>query len=999
MRASRAAGTLSFGPFAIDSRSRELCKSGVRVRLPKQSIEVLLALLERPGEVVSREELISRLWPHGTVVEYEHSIHAAVRRAREALGDTAAKARLIETVAGSGYRYVGPPVETVPPAHTPATPARTAGYRIEGEAGRGAMGVVYRAEDLRLGRTVALKFLPEEVLDDASALERFRREARILASLNHPGICTLYGIDEYEGRPCLVMEFLDGQSLSPLIERGRPLSLDRLIEIAIQTADALEAAHTAGIVHRDIKPGNIFVTQRGQVKLLDFGLAKMPARRDLQRSEDSLNLTGSGQTLGTIDYMSPEQVRGEELDCRTDLFSFGAVLYEMATGLKAFPGSTNGVIQEAILNRAPVSVLQLNRDLPPALAQIIDKALAKDRGVRHQSASEIRGDLEHLKQQSRPARMPEAPAIAARSPLLRRGRWPLMGAFAAMAMAAVVLWLWPWGKPAYAPARAIPLTTLPGAEWSPTFSPDGSQVAFVWNGEKQDNADIYVKVIGAEGDVPLRLTSDPAPDVDPAWSPDGRWIAFRRITPAAHEILLVSPLGGSAERRICTLPCPRGHCSGNLWVNRLSWSADSKFLAVSDALGPRSAGGIFLLDISTREKRSLDLPSGGRFVSACSPAFSPDGTQLAFVAGEEGSQYIYRQALDKSLRFVGTPRTLVEAGAYPEIDWTADSQGLIYTGSEAALWRISTHGGRPEKLQEFSGDTIAVARQGKRLAYSIAFPFGIVGAIYRADRQSEAGRFPASSYGGANQQYSDDGSRIVLGGFSGGPGIWVCSSDGTHCSQLTHGIDGSPRFSPDGRYVAFDSVEHGSWDIFVVESEGGASRRLTLEDSAEVRPSWSRDGKWIYFASDRSGEYQIWKIPFEGGTVRQVTRNGGYEAVEDRDGRAVYYVKRGEEGIWTVPAAGGDERLVLGQGEEGDWALGAHGIYLLSKGQTCNLCNLEYFDFAKRTVTCLRTLPGLNRLAMLGVGPEFAVSPDEQWFLYGAVERNERDLMLLENFR
>jgi hypothetical protein len=197
--------------------------------------------------------------------------------------------------------------------------------------------------------------------------------------------------------------------------------------------------------------------------------------------------------------------------------------------------------------------------------------------------------------------------------------------------------------------------------------------------------------------------------------------------------------------------------------------------------------------------------------------------------------------------------------------------------------------------------------------------------------------------------------------------------------------------------VAFDSLDYGSCDIFVVESEGGASRRLTFEDTTEARPSWSRDGKWIYFASNRSGEYQIWKIPFEGGTARQVTRNGGLEAVEDRDGRAVYYVKRGEVGIWTVPVAGGDEKLMLGQGEEGDWALGAHGIYLLSKGQGCNL---EYFDFARSAVSCLRTgLPGLPRLAMWGVGPEFAVSPDEQWFLYRAVERNEENLMLLENFR
>ncbi len=392
MCALHASGTVRFGPFVIERRSRELRKSGTRIRLPNQSIEVLLALLERPGEVVSREELIGRLWPHGTVVDYEHSIHAAVSRAREALGDTAAKTRFIETVPGIGYRYVGPGVETVPLADVPLMPATVPAYRVEGEAGRGAMGVVYRAEDVRLGRTVALKFLPEEVLDDPASLERFRREARILASLNHPGICTLYDIDEYAGRPCLVMEFLEGQSLRQLIERG-PLPLDQLLEIAIQTTDALEAAHAVGIIHRDIKPENIFLTQREKAKLLDFGLAKMPMRGEHSTTKDSANLTESGQMMGTVDYMSPEQVRGEQLDCRTDLFSFGTVLYEMATGRRAFPGMTNGVIQEAILNHAPVPILQLNGDLPPVFGQIVDKALEKNRAARYQCAAEIRDDL------------------------------------------------------------------------------------------------------------------------------------------------------------------------------------------------------------------------------------------------------------------------------------------------------------------------------------------------------------------------------------------------------------------------------------------------------------------------------------------------------------------------------------------------------------------------------------------------------------------------------
>jgi hypothetical protein len=271
--------------------------------------------------------------------------------------------------------------------------------------------------------------------------------------------------------------------------------------------------------------------------------------------------------------------------------------------------------------------------------------------------------------------------------------------------------------------------------------------------------------------------------------------------------------------------------------------------------------------------------------------------------------------------------------------------------------------------------------------------------IYRAGRQSgELAPLNASSYGGLAPQYSEDGNRIVfVSGRSGTPGLWICSSDGANCFQLTSmGPVASPRFSPDGHAVAFDSGKYGSWDIFVVDSGGGPPRRVTLDDSADSRPSWSRDGKWIYFGSDRSGEFQVWKIPANGGTAQQVTRNGGYEAVEGRDGRAVYYVKRDEVGIWTVPFAGGEEKRVLNQGEEGMWALGTQGIYLLSKGQ---VCAIDYLDFAKRSVSRIRTLPALNMTALLGAGPEFAVSPDERSFLYGAAERNERDLMLWEDFR
>jgi serine/threonine protein kinase len=533
---------IRFGAFELDLRSRELRKNGRSAGLPEQSIKVLQMLLERPGDLVLRDEIRLRLWPNDTVVEFDHSINTAIRKLRLALGDSADTPRYIETLARRGYRWIAAvdaedlraaPAGTAkpPPEPSPQLPdgqltgKRISHYRVLEVLGGGGMGVVYKAEDLKLGRRVALKFLPEELAQDHVALQRLEREARAASALNHPNVCTIYEIAEYAGRPFIAMEFLDGETMREQISEqssaNRRPDLAKQIELGVQVCDALASAHASGIIHRDIKPANIFVTRNGAAKILDFGVAKLNQQgspeanasdalgEPLAANAKDLLLTRTGVTMGTAGYMSPEQVRGEVLDGRTDLFSFGLVLYEIATGRAAFGAATAALMREAILQNEPPPVRELNPDVPAGLALIIHKALGKDRDARYQSAAEMRTDLESLRAKTRGRSVPFTVAAVGLGLLLT---------------AAALIWL-SSRQPGSGLGSAAQLRQLTTNTWenpviASALSEDGRYLAY------SDAKGMHIKQVGADDS---RLVPQPealrgqkiAWEINaPAWFPD-----------------------------------------------------------------------------------------------------------------------------------------------------------------------------------------------------------------------------------------------------------------------------------------------------------------------------------------------------------------------------------------------------------------------------------------------------------------------------------------------
>jgi serine/threonine protein kinase/tetratricopeptide (TPR) repeat protein len=431
----KPANQIRFGDdYELDLRAYELRRAGRVLKLERIPMELLILLVSNRGQLVSRDQIIEGIWGKDVFLDTDNSINAAIRKIRQVLKDNPEQPRFVQTITGRGYRFIAPVVEVAPPIVEPAAleePSPTAEnlagkkvshYRILHLLGGGGMGVVYKAEDLKLGRKVAVKFLPAEMAGDAKAFERLEREARAASALEHPNICPIYELGEHEGQPFIVMQLLEGQTLQEKIESAnqqkQPLPTNDVLDLAQQIVAGLEAAHAKNIIHRDIKPANIFITDHGEVKILDFGLAKIVEQDDSTKpiwkqaglteslassapakAFSTLRLTRTGTTVGTVHYMSPEQVRGETLDAGTDVFSFGLVLYEMATGRRTFPGDTVAVVQDAILHQTPLPIQHLNPELPAGLDRIITKALEKDRGLRYRSAADLRADFKRLKRE------------------------------------------------------------------------------------------------------------------------------------------------------------------------------------------------------------------------------------------------------------------------------------------------------------------------------------------------------------------------------------------------------------------------------------------------------------------------------------------------------------------------------------------------------------------------------------------------------------------------
>ncbi|MBC8165272.1 MAG: PD40 domain-containing protein [Bryobacteraceae bacterium] len=861
-------------------------------------------------------------------------------------------------------------------------------YEVLSSLGAGGMGEVYSARDTRLGRIVALKIIRSDKTIDGERRRRFRQEARAASSLTHPNIVALYDILSHNGDDVLVMEYVNGKTLGELIP-GKGARLSDALRWSIQIADGLSAAHRAGIVHRDLKPSNIIVSHSGALKICDFGLARLAEPADLPEETQTLagpDKTEEGLVLGTPSYMSPEQAEGRSVDPRTDIFSFGSVLYEMVTGQKAFRGNTTVATLTAVVRDNPKPPPELGVDVPEGLLKLLARCMRKDPDRRWQTMADLKVALIELHEGLGSGSISEA----AGEP--KRGRLLILALLLLATAAIAGLWLWNERTKIATPVvlRAVPLTTDPGDEFQPSFSPDSSQIVYAANDGIGGDTDLHILAVGTGAN--LHLTSGSSDDTLPRWSPDGKWIAFYR---RGAGISLTSPLGG--------VPRVAAHVAD---VADMAWMPDGQRLLVAQC-GTRASWhcSVSVVDIGTgRINQLLDrTPLQPDFTSI---AVAPSGQSMVMTGGLGNPNFVVYGFDGATLREEQT-RTLgdtivVGISFLPDGRHLLTSIGPNYLNSR--LFKVSVNGSGAEPLPLNMQQALwpVVSRRGDKVVFSRETTDENLYRLSLRHPGVGAGKvaaFATSTARDSNPSVSPEGQRVTFTSYrSGGPEIYISDATGARVQRLTTmnaAVAGSSRFSPDGKWLVFDSRSASTKaDVYLMPAEGGPVRRLTSDAAADTVPTWSRDGMQIYFQSDRSGSAQVWKMKADGGSPVQVTKTGGYIAFEAADGKSIYYSKTNdrETELWTAGVDGGGEKRITTTLYRHNFSPRASGIYLSTSKGLHGGPEILYYRFADHSLT---TLQRLRRPVGLGL----TVAPDESWLLFSQLDGSGSDLMLLENFR